>query len=98
MATAKSFSIDFTPGAQRDLKKLPTQTLRTILLEIKKWLTVTPFRELKTRIKRLVGFLPPVYRPRIGDYRAYYRIVENQVVMLAVLNRNESDRWVRRFS
>jgi mRNA-degrading endonuclease RelE of RelBE toxin-antitoxin system len=69
-----------------------------ILLEIQSRLSSEPFKGSKTRIKRLVGFTPPLYRLRVRDYRAYYRIVEQQVVVLTVLHKKDSERWLKRRS
>jgi mRNA-degrading endonuclease RelE of RelBE toxin-antitoxin system len=92
-----TFSIELSEGAERDLEKLPLDAQRSILTEAKKWLRADPFREVKRRIKRLSAFNPPLYRLRIGDYRAYYRIVAERVVIIAILDKKESDRWLRRF-
>jgi len=96
MARQKTFAIIFEPNAQRDLKTFEPPTARAILHEIQRWLTAEPFHELKTRIKRLTGFTPPLYRLRVGDNRIYYRIREQNVVVLAVLPKKDSDRWLRR--
>lgn len=96
MADPKAFSVEISRGAERDVEGFSPDVQRTVVLEIHKWLTKDPFREVKTRIKRLSGFVPPVYRLRIGDYRAYYRIVTDRVVVLAVLHKKDSQRWLRR--
>lgn len=96
MAGQKTFVIIFEPHAERDLNTFEPPTARAILQEIQQRLTAEPFRELKTRIKRLTGFVPPVYRLRVGDHRVYYRIREQHVVILAVLPKKDSDRWLRR--
>ena len=96
MADAKTFSAELSREAERDLKTLPLDAQRATLSEIQKWLTKEPFREIKTRIKRLTGFSPSMYRLRIGDYRAYYRILADRVVVLAILDKKDSARWLRR--
>ena len=96
MARKKSFSIIFELNAQRELKTFDPPIARSILQEIQHRLTAEPFQELKTRIKRLTGFAPPLYRLRVGDNRIYYRIREQNVVVLAVLPKKDSDRWLRR--
>lgn len=90
------FSIEFDRHAEREIKDLPSAVARVVLQEIQERLSVSPFQELKTRIKRMAGFVPPLYRLRVGDYRAYYRIRERSVVVLAVLHKKDSDRWLRR--
>ncbi len=77
---------------QGDFKEISTG-----LIEIHRWLGAHPFREIKTRLKRLSGVIPPLYRLRVGDYRVYYRIRADRVVVLALLHKKESDRWLERF-
>ena len=98
MAPQKTFRIELAPGAERDLRQLPSAVQTTILSEAQSRLRLEPYREIKTRIKRLTGIVPPLYRLRVGDYRAYYRITGDMVVVLAVLHKKDSERWLRRFS
>ena len=97
MAEPKAFRIELGKSADRDLHEIPMQAQRKILGEMQLRLKTEPFREIKTRIKRLTGIVPPLYRLRIGDYRAYYRIVNDCVVVLAILHKKDSERWLRRF-
>jgi hypothetical protein len=60
-------------------------------------LHVEPFREIKTRIKRLTGIIAPLYRLRIGDYRAYNRVVGDLVAVLAIVQKKDIERWLRPF-
>lgn len=43
----------------------------------------------------MTGFIPPLYRLRVGDYRVYYRIAPPLVAVLAVLHKKDSDRWLK---
>jgi len=45
--------------------------------------------------KRLVGFKVPTFRLRIGDYRAVYRIIENVILILALVARKDLERIIR---
>lgn len=94
----KPFTIEFAREAEREIRTLPAAEARMILQEIQSRLSSEPFKGSKTRIKRLVGFTPPLYRLRVRDYRAYYRIVEQQVVVLTVLHKKDSERWLKRRS
>ena len=96
MGEPKTFSVVFERSATRELEAFEPATARTILQEIQQRLTIEPFRELKTRIKRLTGLTPPLYRLRVGDCRVYYRIREQQVVILAILHKKDSERWLKR--
>lgn len=94
----EAWKIDFVREAVREIKALPSADARTILQEIQIRLSTQPFKGSKTRIKRLVGFHPPLYRLRIGAYRAYYRIEAPRVVILSVLHKKDSARWLKRRS
>jgi len=90
------FTIDCVREAEREIRALPPAIASTVLHAIHIRLSTEPFKTSKTRIKRLVGFNPPLYRLRVGDYRAYYRINDTRVVILAVLNKKDSQRWLKR--
>jgi mRNA-degrading endonuclease RelE of RelBE toxin-antitoxin system len=97
VAEAQTFSVELAREAQRDLEGLAPDIQRNVAIEIQRWLSQDPFRAVKTRSKRLSGFVPPVYRLRIGDYRAYYRILPpDKVVILAIFPKRDSQRWLRR--
>lgn len=92
------FSIEVARHAERDLEKLPSTISRLILQEIKTRLARQPLQEIKTRIKRLTRFTPPLYRLRVGDYRVYYRVVLQHVIILGAFHKKDSDRWLNRQS
>ena len=96
MAAQKEFRVELGTGAERDLGALPTNIQRVVLAEITLRLRSEPYREIKTRIKRLTGIIPPLYRLRVGDYRVYYRILEDRVVVLAMMHKKDSERWLKR--
>jgi mRNA-degrading endonuclease RelE of RelBE toxin-antitoxin system len=95
VAPPRTFRIELDRGSERDFQQLPQDVQETVLLEIQRRLTTEPFKEIKTRIKRLSGLVPPLYRLRVGDYRAYYRIAGDRVVILAILHKKDSERWLR---
>jgi len=94
-ASDEPFTIEFVRTSEREIRELPAADARMILREIQSRLSSKPFKGSKTRIKRLVGFTPPLYRLRVGDYRVYYRIVAQQVVVLTVLHKKDSERWLK---
>ena len=96
MAAQNEFRIELSAGAEKDLGALPTNIQRAVLSEINLRLRSEPYREIKTRIKRLTGMVPPLYRLRVGDYRAYYRILKDRVVVLAILHKKDTERWLKR--
>ena len=49
-----------------------------------------PDRVSRSRIKRLRGRQTATYRLRVGDYRVFYDIAEDEVVVIAVLHKRET--------
>jgi len=67
-----------------------------IAQDIKTYLETSPFPFGKTRIKKLTGFTPPLYRLRSGDFRAYYRISSRDVVILAITHKKDSENFLKK--
>ncbi len=88
----------FSPAAVRDVEGLDAAVAVTLVKDIQAYLETRPVPIGKSRIKKLTGFEPPLYRMRSGDFRAYYRICGGEVVILAVMNRKDSDKRLRRIS
>lgn len=93
MVEPKTFRVELAAGAERDLRQLPADAQRTILHDVRRWLAAQPFREIKTRLKKVSGFVPSLYRLRVGDYRIYYRLLADRVVILAILATDGSNAF-----
>ncbi len=91
----KKFSIVFSHSAQREIEKLEIQDALQLARDIKAYLEGSPFPFGKTRMKKLTGFHPPLYRLRSGDYRVYYRIVSREIVILAITHKKDSEKHLR---
>lgn len=89
------FFIQIQRDAERELAALAKETRLTLLDAIQKYLSSSPYQPIKTRIKRMSGFNPTLYRLRVGDYRAYYRIDQQRVVILAVLHKKDAAKRLR---
>jgi mRNA-degrading endonuclease RelE of RelBE toxin-antitoxin system len=92
----KKFNVIFSPAAQRDIERLGGDEALQIARDIRDYLESSPFPFGKTRIKKLTAFDPPLYRLRSGDYRAYYRIVSRNVILLAITHEKDSEKYLRR--
>lgn len=92
----KKFNIIFSPAAQRDIERLDLEEALQIARDTKNYLKSSPSPLGKTRIKKLTGFDPPLYRLRSGDYRAYYRVVSRDVIILAITHKKDSEKYLRR--
>ncbi len=85
--------IQLTRTAVKDLDRLDP-ALRDQL--------VRDLRDLQTdptgrppRIKRLRGYGAPLYRLRSGDYRVVYRLEEDLITVLRIINRRDLERALR---
>ena len=94
----KPFKIVFGPAAVRDIEGLEAAEAIPLIKEIQTYLETRPIPIGKPRIKKLAGFEPPLYRLRIGDFRAYYRISGDEVVILGVSRRKDSDKRLKRIA
>lgn len=106
---AGRFEVAFSPSAQRKMEELEVDTALHLARDIKAYLETSPLPLGKSRIKRITGFHPPLYRLRSGDFRAYYRIqpaadrpssgpakVSGIVVMLEITHKKDSEKILRK--
>lgn len=92
----KRFKVVISPSAQREFEDLEIDDAIQLARDVKTYLEISPFPFGKTRIKKLIGFTPPLYRLRSGDFRIYYRIVSKEVVILAVTHKKDSERVLKK--
>lgn len=92
----KSFKVIFSPPAQHEIERMDIDDAIQIAQDIKTYLETSPFPFGKTRIKKLTGFTPPLYRLRSGDFRAYYRISSRDVVILAITHKKDSENFLKK--
>lgn len=85
--------VEIARPARRQLERLPPNLRLDILHEIQT-LGENPFPGAP-KSKRLVGFKIATHRLRIGEYRAVYRIIDDAVVILAVVARKDLERIIR---
>ena len=91
------FTIVPTPEFSKDLEDFALPAITAIQNAVQSYLRTSPHIPQGTRIKKLHHFRPPLYRLRAGDYRVYYRLQETQVILLAVLNRRDAERWLSKY-
>ncbi len=92
----KKHKVTFSPPAQRDIEKLSTDDALQLAKDLKAYLEISPLPFGKSRIKKLTGFSPPLYRLRSGDLRAYYRIYPGEVIILAITQRKDSEKILKK--
>jgi len=91
----RKFVVKTSKAFLKEMDELPTD----IALEIAKALKIlelSPLPSGTSLIKKLKGFIPPLYRLRVGDYRVLYRITGNEVAILKVIDRKELERELKR--
>jgi mRNA-degrading endonuclease RelE of RelBE toxin-antitoxin system len=92
----KRFKVIVSPPAQREIDRLELDSALQIVKDIKTYLEISPLPFGKSRIKKLTGFYPPLYRLRSGDFRVYYRIISRDVVVLAITHKKDSEKALRK--
>lgn len=92
----KRLKVIFSPSAERDIERLETDATLQLVKDIKTHLETSPLPFGKTRIKKLSGYKPPLYRMRSGNFRAYYKILSQEVVILAITNKKDSEKILKR--
>lgn len=93
---AKKFEVIFTPSAQREIEALETDDALQLAKDIKNYLETSPLPFGKGRIKKLTAFNPPLYRLRSGNFRAYYRILYHDIVILAITHKKDSEKILKK--
>ncbi|MDD5169136.1 MAG: type II toxin-antitoxin system RelE/ParE family toxin [Syntrophales bacterium] len=92
----KKFKINFASSAQKDIESLEIDDAVQLVKDIKSYLETSPLPMGKSRIRRITGFTPPLYRLRSGDFRAYYRIAADAVIVLAITNKKDSEKILKK--
>ena len=90
------FQVLLTEHAIADLEEIPKENREHIQRDLKT-LQTSPLPS-GTQIKRLKGFRPPIYRLRSGDFRVLYRIREDKVTVLRVIDRKLLERVIKRLN
>lgn len=89
------FGIQLAKTAAGDLDSIPDDLRRKIIEDIK-ILYTDPFL-FGGNIKKLRGFKPPLYRLRSGDYRVLYRVKDEIVTIMRVIDRKDLERIIKQF-
>ncbi|MFQ5560998.1 MAG: type II toxin-antitoxin system RelE/ParE family toxin [Nitrospinota bacterium] len=93
----KKLKIIFSPSAQKDIERLETRHALKLTRDIKSYLETFPLFIGKTRIKKLAGFDPPLFRLRSGDFRAYFRLLSTTVIILSIIHKKDSEKMLKKF-
>jgi len=89
------YDIVLAPEAVEDLDNLKANVRATVRDAIEQHLRHQPTKVSKSRIKRLRGLSHPQYRLRVGDdLRVFYDVTEEEVQVLAIVQKSEADAWL----
>ena len=75
------YSVRLTASAVEDLERLPAHARRRVVGEIRRQLTTDPVT-LTRRKKVIVGETDLIRQLRVGDYRVFYDVVDDEPVVL----------------
>jgi len=85
--------IQLTRTAVKDLDRLDPALRDQLVCDLRDLQTDPTGRP--PRIKRLRGYGAPLYRLRSGDYRVVYRLEEDLITVLRIINRRDLERALR---
>ena len=90
------YRIEFVRSAKNDLRLLRKTDQVKVLDRIERHLTYDPRRQSRSRIKRLRTKTIPPYRLRVGDFRIYYDVDEQNrvVIVYGVVPKEQSETWL----
>ena len=88
------YEIILAPEAADDFKKQVARDRSTIKDAIETHLRYEPKRTSKSRIKKLLGVSRPQYRLRVGEFRVFYDVKENNVEVLAIIPKLKAAEWL----
>jgi mRNA-degrading endonuclease RelE of RelBE toxin-antitoxin system len=84
------YEIRYSTESVEQLKKLRVFDRTTILDQIEQILSVNPTIVSKARVKRLREPAPTQFRLRVGEFRVFYDVVEEAVLIIQILSKQDS--------
>jgi mRNA-degrading endonuclease RelE of RelBE toxin-antitoxin system len=91
------YDIILAPEAVEDLQRLKAHIRTAVRAALVTHLRHEPTRVSLSRIKRLRGIRRPQYRLRVDDIRVFYDIRDQDVEVLAIVDKSEADDWLEQF-
>ena len=88
------FTIEIAPAAIKDLNRLESEAAEEILQKIS-ILEQVPFPKGKL-IKKIKGKKSVFYRLRVDKMRVFYEIMPGRVVIMRILSKKETDKYIKR--
>ncbi len=88
------FEIELSPAASRDLDDLEIGLVTKVLSDLR-ILENNPFPKGKL-IKKIKGKKTSFYRLRMDKFRVFFEIQQMKIIVLRILNKKETDRFIKR--
>lgn len=88
--------IVITDNAKEDFSELDARWRTMVCDALRIHLTHEPAKESKSRIKRLRDLRHPQFRLRVGDMRVFYDVAGTDVVVLAIMSKEETLQWLEK--
>jgi mRNA-degrading endonuclease RelE of RelBE toxin-antitoxin system len=88
------YEVIFAPQAVLDFKRLPARDRAKVRDAIETFLRFEPNKTSQSRIQRLQGVKRPQYRLRVDDLRLFYDIVDDDVEILAIIEKSSAATWL----
>ncbi len=88
------YEVVFSQQADTDLAKIKKFYATQIVSRIETVLLHRAEDVSRSSVKKLRGF-ESLYRLRVGDYRAFYRVRSNEVTVLRILSKDEEEEFYR---
>ena len=88
------FEIVLTDEAKADVRLLDAIDRACVRDALETHLRHEPTKVSRSRIKRLRELEYPQYRLRINELRAFYDVVEQRVVVVAIIPKSLSEEWL----
>lgn len=90
------YRVVFAPAACEDYRVLPARARAEVRDAVNRHLLHQPTQVSRSRIKRLRGTRRPQYRLRVGDVRVFYDVREDEVAVLAIVEKSQAESWLKR--
>jgi len=88
------YEIRYSNEAVEQLRALRTFDRTAVLDQIEQVLTVNPTIVSRSRIKRLREPAPTQYRLHVGDFRVFYDLEDETVLIIQILTKQDSRNYL----
>lgn len=90
------YRVVFAPEAVEHLRELEARSRAQVRDALERHLLYQPTRVSRSRIKRLRGTRRPQYRLRVESVRVFYDVREDQVEILAIVEKSKAAEWLKK--